>query len=103
MLASRTSPTSSTASAPSSASPRAAIAQLLEGRRGLTHPDKEQLSPSLPGPHRPKCLQVNDGQETPMLNHVSIGVRDVAKAKRFYDAALKPLGYTCLSESPGSL
>jgi catechol 2,3-dioxygenase-like lactoylglutathione lyase family enzyme len=38
-----------------------------------------------------------------MLNHVSIGVRDVAKAKRFYDAALKPLGYKCLSESPGSL
>jgi len=38
-----------------------------------------------------------------MINHVSIGVRDVAKAKRFYDAALKPLGYTCLSESPGSL
>jgi catechol 2,3-dioxygenase-like lactoylglutathione lyase family enzyme len=38
-----------------------------------------------------------------MLNHISIGVRDTAKAKRFYDAALKPLGYTCLSESPGSL
>ena len=38
-----------------------------------------------------------------MLNHVSIGVRDLARTKRFYDAALKPLGYTCLSESPGSL
>jgi catechol 2,3-dioxygenase-like lactoylglutathione lyase family enzyme len=38
-----------------------------------------------------------------MLNHVSIGVGDMAKAKRFYDAALKPLGYKCLSESPGSL
>jgi len=38
-----------------------------------------------------------------MLNHVSIGVRDLARAKRFYDAALKPLGYQCLSESPGSL
>ena len=38
-----------------------------------------------------------------MLNHVSIGVGDIAKAKRFYDAALKPLGYKCLSESPGSL
>jgi catechol 2,3-dioxygenase-like lactoylglutathione lyase family enzyme len=38
-----------------------------------------------------------------MLNHVSIGVRDVARAKRFYDAALAPLGYTCLSDSPGSL
>ena len=38
-----------------------------------------------------------------MINHVSIGVRDVTKTKRFYDAAFKPLGYTCLSESAGSL
>lgn len=38
-----------------------------------------------------------------MLNHVSIGVRDVAKTKAFYDAALKPLGYSCLSEGEGSL
>ena len=29
-----------------------------------------------------------------MLNHISIGVRDIARTKRFYDAALKPLGYT---------
>jgi catechol 2,3-dioxygenase-like lactoylglutathione lyase family enzyme len=38
-----------------------------------------------------------------MLDHVSIGVRDVAKAKRFYDAVLGPLGYKCLSEGEGSL
>ena len=38
-----------------------------------------------------------------MLNHVSIGVRDVARAKRFYDAALKPLDYTALSKSDSSL
>ena len=38
-----------------------------------------------------------------MIGHVSIGVRDSARSKRFYDAALKPLGYTCLSESEGSL
>jgi catechol 2,3-dioxygenase-like lactoylglutathione lyase family enzyme len=38
-----------------------------------------------------------------MINHVSIGVRDLARTKRFYDAALKPLGYTCLSQSEGSL
>jgi catechol 2,3-dioxygenase-like lactoylglutathione lyase family enzyme len=38
-----------------------------------------------------------------MIDHVSIGVRDIARAKQFYDAALKPLGYTCLSESDGSL
>ena len=38
-----------------------------------------------------------------MIDHVSIGVRDVAKAKRFYDAALKPLGYKCLSEAESSL
>ena len=38
-----------------------------------------------------------------MIDHLSIGVRDIAKAKRFYDAALKPLGYACLSEGEGSL
>jgi catechol 2,3-dioxygenase-like lactoylglutathione lyase family enzyme len=38
-----------------------------------------------------------------MIDHISIGVRDVARAKRFYDAALAPLGYTCQSESEGSL
>jgi len=38
-----------------------------------------------------------------MIDHVSIGVRDIAKSKRFYDAALKPLGYACVSESEGSL
>ena len=38
-----------------------------------------------------------------MLNHVSIGVRDIARTKRFYDAALKPLGYTCLSSGEGYL
>ncbi len=38
-----------------------------------------------------------------MLDHVSIGVRDTAVSKPFYDAALKPLGYSCLSQSPGSL
>jgi catechol 2,3-dioxygenase-like lactoylglutathione lyase family enzyme len=38
-----------------------------------------------------------------MIDHVSIGVRDIARAKRFYDAALKPLGYSCLSEDAASL
>jgi catechol 2,3-dioxygenase-like lactoylglutathione lyase family enzyme len=38
-----------------------------------------------------------------MLDHVSIGVRDLARARRFYDAALKPLGYSCLSEGAGAL
>jgi catechol 2,3-dioxygenase-like lactoylglutathione lyase family enzyme len=38
-----------------------------------------------------------------MIDHVSIGVHDIAKSKRFYDAAFKALGYSCLSESEGSL
>jgi len=38
-----------------------------------------------------------------MFDHVSLGVRDVARAKKFYDAALKPLGYKCLSASDTSL
>ena len=38
-----------------------------------------------------------------MIDHVSIGVRDVAASKRFYDAVLQPLGYKCLSDSAESL
>ncbi|MBI1381656.1 MAG: VOC family protein [Planctomycetaceae bacterium] len=28
-----------------------------------------------------------------MLHHISIGARDIERAARFYDAALRPLGY----------
>ena len=38
-----------------------------------------------------------------MIDHVSIGVRDIAVARRFYDAALAPLGYACLVSMEGSL
>jgi len=38
-----------------------------------------------------------------MLDHLSIGVSNTGRSKRFYDAALKPLGYACLSESTDSL
>ena len=38
-----------------------------------------------------------------MIAHVSIGVRDIARTRRFYDAALRPLGYTCLSDADDAL
>ncbi|TAM55856.1 MAG: VOC family protein [Paraburkholderia sp.] len=38
-----------------------------------------------------------------MLDHVSIGVRNITKTKVFYDAALGALGYRCLHSSEGSL
>ena len=38
-----------------------------------------------------------------MIHHISVGVQDIPATKRFYDAALEPLGYHCLSESTGSL
>ena len=38
-----------------------------------------------------------------MIDHLSIGVRDLAVSKRFYDAVLAPLGYRCLSEGPDML
>ena len=38
-----------------------------------------------------------------MINHVSIGVQDIGRAKRFYDAVLKPLGYTRIDDGPASL
>jgi catechol 2,3-dioxygenase-like lactoylglutathione lyase family enzyme len=31
-----------------------------------------------------------------MIAHISIGVRDVDKSKRFYDAVLEALGYKCI-------
>ncbi len=38
-----------------------------------------------------------------MFDHVSIGVSDITRAGKFYDAALGPLGYTRLSDGEGSL
>jgi catechol 2,3-dioxygenase-like lactoylglutathione lyase family enzyme len=38
-----------------------------------------------------------------MFDHISIGVRDIERSKRFYDTALEPLGYTRLMEIEGTL
>jgi hypothetical protein len=35
-----------------------------------------------------------------MINHVSIGVREIGRARRFYDAALGPLGYAASARVP---
>jgi catechol 2,3-dioxygenase-like lactoylglutathione lyase family enzyme len=37
-----------------------------------------------------------------MLDHISIGVRDLTRAKTFYDAVLGPLGYKALHTDNGS-
>src|SRR5258708_1409955 len=42
-------------------------------------------------------------EEKPMLDHVSIGVRDLGAARKFYDAVLGTLGYTCLSAGDAAL
>src|SRR5690348_3323123 len=42
-------------------------------------------------------------EEEAVIAHLSIGARDIARERSFYDAALKPLGYTCLSSDEGSL
>jgi catechol 2,3-dioxygenase-like lactoylglutathione lyase family enzyme len=36
-----------------------------------------------------------------MIDHVSIGVKDIAKARKLYDVALATLGYKPLSEGDG--
>jgi catechol 2,3-dioxygenase-like lactoylglutathione lyase family enzyme len=41
--------------------------------------------------------------EEKMLNHVSIGVHDIGRAKQFYDAALGPLGYSCQYDGDAAL
>ena len=35
-----------------------------------------------------------------MIDHISIGVRDLAAMARFYDSALAPLGYSLVMEVP---
>jgi catechol 2,3-dioxygenase-like lactoylglutathione lyase family enzyme len=38
-----------------------------------------------------------------MLNHISLGVADIARSRRFYDAVLQPLGLACTSPGDSSL
>lgn len=38
-----------------------------------------------------------------MIDHISLGVKDIAAAQRFYDAVLAPLGSTRLSSGATSL
>jgi catechol 2,3-dioxygenase-like lactoylglutathione lyase family enzyme len=38
-----------------------------------------------------------------MFDHVSIGVADIARSRRFYDQALKPLGFALISDGETSL
>jgi catechol 2,3-dioxygenase-like lactoylglutathione lyase family enzyme len=38
-----------------------------------------------------------------MISHVSVGVRDIAKAGKFYDTVLAPLGYKRLFDSAEAL
>jgi catechol 2,3-dioxygenase-like lactoylglutathione lyase family enzyme len=36
-----------------------------------------------------------------MIDHISLNVRDIDASKKFYAAALAPLGYTVIMEFPG--
>jgi catechol 2,3-dioxygenase-like lactoylglutathione lyase family enzyme len=51
----------------------------------------------------PQIMTSHQIEEVFMFDHVSIGVRDLARTKQFYDAALPPLGYACLSEGADAL
>lgn len=47
--------------------------------------------------------RVREPATRPMLDHISLGVRDLARAKRFYDAVLGALGFGCHYEDAASL
>ena len=38
-----------------------------------------------------------------MIDHVSVPVRDLAAATRFYEAVLGPLGFTALEKRPATV
>src|SRR5215467_2991745 len=54
------------------------------------------LPPPSSGGNQPSFLQSAAFRERPVITHISIGVRDIERSKRFYDAALEPLGFKCL-------
>ena len=64
----------------------AASARAMAARPGSSRPSSS---------HAGCSSMVLDSEMNPMIDHVSIGVRDIARTKRFYDAALEPLGYKC--------
>jgi catechol 2,3-dioxygenase-like lactoylglutathione lyase family enzyme len=44
------------------------------------------------------------GEERPMISHVSLGVRDLSRSGRFYDAVLAPVGCSrSAAAKPGEL
>src|SRR5688572_22593331 len=58
---------------------------------GTGHPAQP---PRLPHPLASRTVCWASQRESPrMLGHLSLGVTDLARAVRFYDAALAPLGY----------
>jgi catechol 2,3-dioxygenase-like lactoylglutathione lyase family enzyme len=38
-----------------------------------------------------------------MIDHTGLTVNDLQKSRKFYEAALAPLGYACLAEVPGGI
>lgn len=38
-----------------------------------------------------------------MIDHTGINISDLTQSRRFYEAALAPLGYACLMEVPGGM
>jgi catechol 2,3-dioxygenase-like lactoylglutathione lyase family enzyme len=60
---------------------------------------RRTVVPTMARPMIPGATAGTVLEKKPMIDHVSIGVRDLSVAKRFYDAALRPLGYTCQSEA----
>ena len=43
-------------------------------------------------------VDLKDGEESPLLDHIGLIVTDYEKSRRFYELALAPLGYKLLME-----
>ncbi|MGE0621373.1 MAG: VOC family protein [Pseudomonadales bacterium] len=58
-----------------------------------------QVPPGASANHRAS----ETGEELEVIDHISIGASDIARARIFYDATLGALGYRCLSSDASAL
>jgi catechol 2,3-dioxygenase-like lactoylglutathione lyase family enzyme len=55
------------------------------------------------GPGASHSRQVSTSQEKSMIDHIGVRVSDYARSKKFYERALKPLGYAVIMEFEDSV
>jgi catechol 2,3-dioxygenase-like lactoylglutathione lyase family enzyme/ribosomal protein S18 acetylase RimI-like enzyme len=80
-----------------------AAARAFYGRMGFGAHDRIPLSKRVDAAGAAPCAIVRERPVLDTVDHVSIGTNDLRASKRFYDAALAPLGFHPHEDIPGEV